>query len=124
MPAATSQLAQAVRHQIEYYLSLDNLVRDLFLRAKMDPDGWIPLSIIAGFNRVRVMTSDVTLIAGSLLRSPVGELSPDALMVSLKGLCNRIFTLTNGSDLGLCTHSAHIPPRSWLSSTSSSCCTA
>ena len=83
MPAAASQLAQAVRHQIEYYVSLENLVRDLFLRAKMDSDGWIPLSIIAGFNRVRVMTSDVALIATSLLRSPVAELSPDVLMVIL-----------------------------------------
>ncbi len=83
MGAAPTQLAQAVRHQIEYYLSLENLVRDLFLRAKMDSDGWIPLSIIAGFNRVRVMTSDVALIATSLLRSPVAELSPDALMVRL-----------------------------------------
>ena len=81
MPAATTQLAQAVRLQIEYYLSLDNLVRDLFLRAKMDADGWIPLAIIAGFNRVRVMTSDVALIAAALLNSPIAELSPDALMV-------------------------------------------
>ena len=81
MTAAPTQLAQAVRQQIEYYLSLDNLVRDLFLRAKMDADGWIPLTIIAGFNRVRVMTSDVALIAAALLNSPVAELSPDALMV-------------------------------------------
>ncbi|KAK9818454.1 hypothetical protein WJX74_003841 [Apatococcus lobatus] len=84
MPAAPTQLAQAVRHQIEYYLSLDNLVRDLFLRAKMDSDGWIPLAIIAGFNRVRVMTSDVALIAAALLNSLVAELSPDALMVRPK----------------------------------------
>ena len=84
MPAAPTQLAQAVRHQIEYYLSLDNLVRDLFLRAKMDADGWIPLAIIAGFNRVRVMTSDVALIAAALLNSSIAELSPDALMVYLQ----------------------------------------
>ena len=82
VPAGPTQLAQAVRQQIEYYLSLDNLVRDLFLRAKMDSDGWIPLVIIAGFNRVRVMTSDVALIATALLSSNIAELSSDALMVS------------------------------------------
>lgn len=39
------QLLEAVRHQIDYYFSIDNLVKDLFLRRKMDDGGWIPSAV-------------------------------------------------------------------------------
>ena len=39
------QLLDAVRRQIDYYFSIDNLVKDLFLRRKMDDGGWIPLAV-------------------------------------------------------------------------------
>ena len=35
----------------EYYFSTENLTKDIFLRRKMDPEGCIPLSLIATFNR-------------------------------------------------------------------------
>jgi hypothetical protein len=39
------QLLDAVRQQVDYYFSIDNLVKDMFLRRKMDDDGWIPTSV-------------------------------------------------------------------------------
>ena len=39
------QVAEQVRLQIEYYFSVDNLVKDVFLRAKMDDHGWIATSV-------------------------------------------------------------------------------
>ena len=39
------QVAEQVRLQIEYYFSVDNLVKDVFLRSKMDDQGWITTSV-------------------------------------------------------------------------------
>jgi hypothetical protein len=39
------QVAEQVRLQIEYYFSVDNLVKDVFLRSKMDDHGWIAVSV-------------------------------------------------------------------------------
>ena len=61
-PVATrAQVLAALKRQVEYYFSVDNLCRDLFLRQKMDPkEGWIALSVIGAFNRVRMLTPDPT----------------------------------------------------------------
>lgn len=48
---AQPQVLEAVQRQIEYYFSVENLCKDLFLRSKMDQDGWIPLLVVANFNR-------------------------------------------------------------------------
>lgn len=42
----------------EYYFSVDNLCKDLFLRKQMDSQGFVPLSVIAGFKRVKTLTED------------------------------------------------------------------
>ena len=34
-----------VRTQIDYYFSGANLVKDVFMRAKMDENGWVPLTV-------------------------------------------------------------------------------
>lgn len=46
----------------EYYFSLHNLERDFFLRRKMDAQGFLPISLIAGFHRVQALTMDISLI--------------------------------------------------------------
>lgn len=76
---AQEQLLAAVAAQIEYYFSVENLCKDLFLRRKMDDDGWIPLAVIASFNRVRMLTADVGVILQALLGSQVIQTSPDGL---------------------------------------------
>ena len=40
----------------EYYFSSDNLQRDFFLRRKMSAEGYLPISLIASFNRVQQLT--------------------------------------------------------------------
>lgn len=45
------QFVEAARKQIEYYFSDENLTNDMFMRSKMDNDGWIPLHVIMSFNR-------------------------------------------------------------------------
>lgn len=65
----------------EYYFSADNLQKDFFLRRKMDADGFLPLSLIASFPRVRSLTLDVGLICAGLRDSDKVELSQDATKV-------------------------------------------
>ena len=71
----------AVRNQIDYYFSPQNLAKDLFLRGKMDAHGWVELAVIAAFNRVRMLTPDLTIIYSALSSSPVVELSDDGMFL-------------------------------------------
>ncbi|CAI6249543.1 unnamed protein product [Periconia digitata] len=51
-----------VAMQLEYYFSLENLLKDMYLRRHMDGQGFIFLNIIAEFNRIKQLTTDVELI--------------------------------------------------------------
>jgi len=73
-------LKNYVKHQIEYYFSSDNLQRDFFLRRKMSAEGYLPISLIASFNRVQQLTQDITFIVSSLEDSEVVEVK-DGLMI-------------------------------------------
>ncbi|BDA41797.1 probable La-related protein 1 at C-terminar half [Coccomyxa sp. Obi] len=75
------QIEEAVRRQIEYYFSVENLCKDMFLRKKMDCEGWIPTAVIASFNRVRMLTPDLAIILRALRGSPVVETSADQLSI-------------------------------------------
>ncbi|OJJ49626.1 hypothetical protein ASPZODRAFT_986463 [Penicilliopsis zonata CBS 506.65] len=48
--------------QMEYYFSVDNLCKDLFLRRHMDSQGFVLLSFIASFKRVKSLTEDFELL--------------------------------------------------------------
>ncbi|KAJ2757846.1 hypothetical protein IWQ57_006988, partial [Coemansia nantahalensis] len=64
-----------VRAQVEYYFSVENLCKDIFFRTQMDPDGFVPLTLVAGFNRLRTVTTDLELIADALVASVQVELN-------------------------------------------------
>ncbi|KAI9319502.1 hypothetical protein BX666DRAFT_2120213 [Dichotomocladium elegans] len=70
--------------QIEYYFSIDNLCKDLFLRGKMDSQGYVDLQILGNFNRVKTLTTNNELIRDALRLSSVVELSPDSDKVRRK----------------------------------------
>lgn len=46
----------------EYYFSVDNLCKDLFLRKHMDSQGFVLLSVIANFKRIKSLTEDMDLL--------------------------------------------------------------
>lgn len=46
----------------EYYFSVDNLCKDIYLRRHMDSQGFAPLNVIASFKRVKQMTEDFELL--------------------------------------------------------------
>ncbi|RHZ26903.1 hypothetical protein DYB26_012024, partial [Aphanomyces astaci] len=55
LSVAPSELAQIVQ-QIEFYFSDANLQRDLFLRNRMDAQGFVYLNVVLNFNRVKAIT--------------------------------------------------------------------
>lgn len=59
-----------VSMQMEYYFSVDNLCKDLYLRKHMDSQGFVFLSVLAKFNRIRQLTEDLELIRYVCIHSP------------------------------------------------------
>ncbi|KAK3396520.1 hypothetical protein B0T20DRAFT_273948 [Sordaria brevicollis] len=57
MPAYDPMIP-VIRAQVEYYLSLENLCKDTFLRRHMDGSGWVFLDVIAGFRRMQELSKD------------------------------------------------------------------
>ncbi|XP_059278956.1 la-related protein 1B-like [Lycium ferocissimum] len=59
LPLVDPNLPPSLINQIEYYFSDANLVKDDFLRLKMDEEGWVPITLIANFPRVKSLTEKV-----------------------------------------------------------------
>ncbi|TKY75272.1 La-related protein 1B [Spatholobus suberectus] len=78
-PVAETPLTDTIVHQIDYYFSDANLVKDEYLRSNMDEQGWVPINLIASFPRVRSLTSNIKLILDSLRTSTVVEVQGDKL---------------------------------------------
>ncbi|VDM35983.1 unnamed protein product [Hydatigera taeniaeformis] len=74
-------LQSRILHQIEFYFSEDNLVRDTFLRSHMDEDGWVPISVIAKFNRVALLCTDLEKIINALVPSQIIETDTKGMRV-------------------------------------------
>ncbi|KAL3420715.1 La domain-containing protein [Phlyctema vagabunda] len=51
-----------VTMQLEYYFSINNLCKDVFLRKHMDSQGLVFLTFIASFKRITALTSDFELL--------------------------------------------------------------
>ncbi|KUJ20262.1 uncharacterized protein LY89DRAFT_665957 [Mollisia scopiformis] len=57
-----ASLVQLVTMQLEYYFSIDNLCKDVYLRKHMDSQGFVFLSFIAGFKRIKALTTNFELL--------------------------------------------------------------
>jgi la-related protein 1 len=69
-PALTGEaLKTKIRKQIEYYLSVNNLIKDNYLRAQMDAEGWIHLSIVTAFNKMASLSQDILEIVAAVSTS-------------------------------------------------------
>jgi la-related protein 1 len=68
----------------EYYFSVDNLLKDMYLRRRMDSQGFVSLEFIAGFNRIKHLSTDIELIKlvcqqSSVVQYRTGEDGQDRL---------------------------------------------
>ncbi|QKX56097.1 uncharacterized protein TRUGW13939_03197 [Talaromyces rugulosus] len=58
-------LMSLIQLQLEYYFSVDNLCKDLYLRKHMDSQGFVRLAFIASFKRIKYLTEDYELLRHS-----------------------------------------------------------
>ncbi len=58
----------------EYYFSEENLMKDFFLRRKMDSEGYLPVTLIASFHRLQALTTDLSMILTAVRSSDKLEL--------------------------------------------------
>ena len=71
----------------EYYFSDENLLKDFFLRRRMDADGYLPVSVVASFNRIQAITQDMKFIIEAVKDSKVIE-TKDGIKV--RSLSNKV----------------------------------
>ena len=88
------QVLAAAKTQAEYYFSVQNLCRDMFLRKQMDDQGWISVQVILGFNRVRQILSSLpepplAVLRAALEGSELVEFSPGGQEVRARGSWNQ-----------------------------------
>ncbi|KAI9477368.1 hypothetical protein BX667DRAFT_468559 [Coemansia mojavensis] len=87
LPAADDKdsVMNFVRAQVEYYFSIDNLCKDIFFRTQMNPEGYVPLTLIAGFNRVKTATTDLEVVRSAIKSSDEVEMHESGDLVRKKG---------------------------------------
>ncbi|VDB92634.1 unnamed protein product [Peniophora sp. CBMAI 1063] len=73
LPGGLDPLRHQLLGQLEYYLSPENFAGDLFLRKNMDARGWIPISLLASFKRVRALTPIERVVVETLMLSRIVE---------------------------------------------------
>ncbi|XP_020577385.1 la-related protein 1C [Phalaenopsis equestris] len=78
IPAPDPQRAMLLK-QIDYYFSPENLCKDTYLRSYMDEQGWVHISLIADFNRVKLLTKNVQYILDTLRSSSVVEVQGEKI---------------------------------------------
>lgn len=49
----------ALTQQLDYYFSLENLIKDIYLRKNLNNEGWINLSTILNFKRVQIIINNI-----------------------------------------------------------------
>uniref|UniRef100_A0A8C6T3M5 La-related protein 7 n=1 Tax=Neogobius melanostomus TaxID=47308 RepID=A0A8C6T3M5_9GOBI len=71
------QLLTDVKKQVEFWFGDVNLHKDRFLRKLIDDSdhGYVDLSVLASFNRMKKLTADTKLIARALKNSSVVEIN-------------------------------------------------
>ena len=56
-----------------YYFSVENLCKDMYLRSHMDSQGFVFLELLAQFNRIKQLTNDMELIRSACQQSQIVE---------------------------------------------------
>ncbi|KAK8361581.1 hypothetical protein V6Z12_A03G048100 [Gossypium hirsutum] len=79
LPPEMVTLRANIVKQIEYYFSDENLQNDHYLISLMDDQGWVPVSTIADFKRVKRMSTDIQFILDALQSSSTVEVQGDKI---------------------------------------------
>lgn len=66
----SDSLLDLVVHQLEYYFSVDNLCKDIWMRKRMDSQGYVKLDIIQNFKRIKASTQDMNMLRFACEQAP------------------------------------------------------
>ncbi|KAF5018745.1 hypothetical protein F66182_9262 [Fusarium sp. NRRL 66182] len=61
-PYWDNMLVPVLKSQIEYYFSIENLCKDMYLRRHMDSQGFVPLHFITAFKRMQELSADMNFV--------------------------------------------------------------
>ncbi|XP_073142897.1 la-related protein 1A-like isoform X3 [Henckelia pumila] len=78
-PTPTMSSRARIVTQIEYYFSDKNLQSDHYLISLMDGEGWVPISTIAEFPRIKIMNAEIPFILDALLSSETIEVQGEKI---------------------------------------------
>ncbi|KAJ0974217.1 hypothetical protein J5N97_016182 [Dioscorea zingiberensis] len=78
-PAVDPSHRAALLKQIDYYFSTENLCKDIYLRQQMNDQGWVPISLIARFNKVKQLTNNIQYIFDTVHYSTIVEVQGDKI---------------------------------------------
>lgn len=105
-----------LRKQIEFYFSVENLCKDLYLRAHMNAQGWTPIELISQFPLVRKFHASMETVLEVLKTSPTLEVDEATRYLRLKDavLRNKWATVPTEyrQNLGQLTTKQTVPPPS------------
>lgn len=78
-PAQTNDSLSPLRQQLEFYFSDSNLAKDTFLRdrIKWAGGGWVKLTVLAGFKKVKSLGGTIEKLCDAANASEALELSHD-----------------------------------------------
>lgn len=74
-------LNEALKKQIEYYFSRQNLLTDRYLVSQMNADFFVPIKTIASFKMIKALTSDSDLIVNIMKECQAVEVDETATLV-------------------------------------------
>jgi len=77
-PMDHATLLVAVRKQVEYYFSKENLERDAYLTSQMDANNSVPISVVMKFSKMKsLVAGDEAIVREALLQSAVCSVAGD-----------------------------------------------
>eukprot|EP01095_Lingulamoeba_sp_RSL-Kostka_P004053 TRINITY_DN15143_c0_g1_i1.p1 TRINITY_DN15143_c0_g1~~TRINITY_DN15143_c0_g1_i1.p1 ORF type:complete len:442 (+),score=147.69 TRINITY_DN15143_c0_g1_i1:96-1421(+) len=78
------ELKNSIKKQIEYYFSVENLLKDSYLISKMDPELFVPINVISSFSKLKALTEDENLMADVINESELLDLDESKTKVKPK----------------------------------------
>ena len=84
MYADPATLAPMLCSQIEHYFSTENLVRDIYLRQRMDVEGYVPCAMLFDFPRVQAMCYSIDYLMAACANSKLIQVDSQNEKVRLR----------------------------------------
>eukprot|EP01117_Protostelium_nocturnum_P006583 TRINITY_DN2371_c0_g1_i1.p1 TRINITY_DN2371_c0_g1~~TRINITY_DN2371_c0_g1_i1.p1 ORF type:complete len:490 (-),score=145.19 TRINITY_DN2371_c0_g1_i1:479-1837(-) len=81
VPLEGKELRDALKKQVEYYFSKENLVTDRYLVSQMNSETFVPVKVIANFKQIKNLTTDLDLLVSVMKECHGVELDSSSQMI-------------------------------------------